>query len=52
MLAEGMSVRDVAEEVGISKSAVQRLKNNPLSQVSRFAEAAPKESGTLAEINA
>jgi transposase len=41
MLAEGMSVRDVAEEIGISKSAVQRLKNNPVSQVSSFAEAAP-----------
>ncbi len=39
LLAEGMSVRDVSEETGLSKSSVQRLKNNPqLSQVSRSAE--------------
>lgn len=31
LLAEGMSVRDVAEEVGMSRSSVQRLKNNPSS---------------------
>jgi transposase len=52
LLSQGMSIRDVAEEVGISRSAVHRLKNNPLSQASRFPEAAHKESGTLAEINA
>jgi putative DNA primase/helicase len=34
MLAEGGSVRDVAEEVGMSKSAVQRLKNNPQRELS------------------
>ena len=39
LLAEGLSVRDVAEETGMSKSAVQRLKNDPVSQVSHFREA-------------
>lgn len=32
LLAEGNSVRDVAEEVGMSKSAIQRLKNRGLSR--------------------
>jgi hypothetical protein len=52
LLAQGMSIRDVADEVGISRSAVHRLKNGTVSHLSRFAEAAPKESGTLAEISA
>jgi len=39
LLAEGMSVRDVAEEVGMSKSAVHRLKNNPQRELSRNGEA-------------
>lgn len=38
LLAEGMSVRDVAEEMGMSKSAVQRLKNNPGVPLSRSSE--------------
>jgi DNA-binding Xre family transcriptional regulator len=38
LLAAGMSVRDVAEEVGISKSAVQRLKNNAQGEVSQGRE--------------
>lgn len=41
LLAEGMSVRDVAEEIGISKSAVQRLKNNQLSQCPAFEKGTP-----------
>jgi putative DNA primase/helicase len=51
LLAGGMSVRDVAEEIGLSKSTVQRLKKNGRTQPWEMSQNfAPRvaESGTVA----